>query len=275
MFIYTHRPQFILCRDLATRSSILHCTTPTVSSDALHVSTIKHQKILKQLSLKKRHSTCKKMLAKSTPALGSITNISKLPTACEEKNCMISSSQIEHNPPLTRIQSIPSTSKKCKNPKISQVTENSSSQTTSPSISPGPMLWSTQPNILKAPPATMKSPTHPTSPSFTSVPMQLCSLSSITQPPPASVSLNTQPNSTSISAQRQTSCQSPVTENTPAQTINTSSPPVSLTHFKTYSSLFCQYCSKEYSHKSSLSRHMSTVHSKEKGSVCCELCDHR
>jgi len=49
-------------------------------------------------------------------------------------------------------------------------------------------------------------------------------------------------------------------------------------HKKPCADNVCMYCGKVYSHKSSLSRHMVTVHSHnhiQKGSVGCNLCSER
>lgn len=37
----------------------------------------------------------------------------------------------------------------------------------------------------------------------------------------------------------------------------------------------CKYCSQQYLHRSSLSRHISTVHSEKTGTIDCELCTER
>ena len=185
---------------------------------------------------------------------------------------MISCSRIEHNPPLTRIQSIPSASKKGKKPKISQVTLNSSSQPTSPSISPGPMLWSTQPNIPEAPPGTMNSPTHPTSPSFTSETKPLCD--PYFNPPAIN---GKHPVS---SAKKQ------VIPRTPLKLVNTKplsippNPNLFNNRKRTCSTAStCHHCGKVYSFKSGLSKHLRKEHSSESESkgynITCHQCQSR
>ncbi len=40
-------------------------------------------------------------------------------------------------------------------------------------------------------------------------------------------------------------------------------------------SLQCKFCNQQYAHKSSLSRHVNTVHSDRAGMISCELCTQR
>ena len=43
----------------------------------------------------------------------------------------------------------------------------------------------------------------------------------------------------------------------------------------TNKTLQCKFCNQQYLHKSSLSRHIRTVHNEEKGRIECELCSER